>query len=183
MSDQSSHSDGHLRVGDAEREIVIGRLSLAHSLGQLDAEEYAERNEAAVHAKTRDDLAVLTADLPDPDGPEADAPVPTSAFSAGVAKIEEGARRAWGSHKVLTAVGIVLLLNMIGWTIAGLVTSNSGDYAQGRPGPGGGYGPDGYGPAGGYAHHADGAQFLIFPLLIALFVAVGMIRRRSHHDR
>lgn len=175
MTDTPHASDGHLRIGDAEREIAIGRLSLAHSLGQLDVDEYAERNEAAVNAKTRDDLAALTVDLPDHDDPKVESH--KNVLSRGAAKIESGARTAWDSHRVLTAVSIVLLLNMIAWTVAGIAAG--GDFEHegdalvhgGTMHGGGDYGHDG------------GPQFLVLPILIALFVAMGIARRRSHHDR
>lgn len=172
MTDTPSTSDGHLRIGDAEREIVIGRLSLAHSLGQLDADEYTERNEAAVNAKTRNDLADLTVDLPDPDGPKAEPR--KNALARGAAKVESGARSAWGSHKVLTAVGIVLLLNMIAWTVAGIAGGGGRDFEHGEH-FGAMHGCGDYG-------HEGGPQFLVFPILIALFVAMGLARRRAHQS-
>lgn len=165
MTDTPSTSDGHLRIGDTEREIVIGRLSLAHSLGQLDADEYAERNEAAVNAKTRDDLTDLTVDLPDPDGPKAEPQ--KNVLARGAAKIEDGARQAWGSHKILTVVGVVLALNMIAWTVAG-ITGGPERWDQG-------YGHGDYG-------HDGGPRFFVFPVLIALFIGMRMSRRRSHRD-
>ncbi|PRZ44153.1 uncharacterized protein DUF1707 [Antricoccus suffuscus] len=174
MTDTPHTSDGHLRIGDAEREIVIGRLSLAHSLGQLDADEYAERNEAAVNAKTRNDLADLTSDLPDPDGSKTEPR--KNALARGAAKIESGARTAWGSHKVLTAVGIVLLLNMIAWTVAGIASGGGPDFEHGEH-----FGAM-HGGGGDY-EHGGGPQFLVLPILIGLFIAMGIARRRSHRDQ
>lgn len=53
-----------LRVGYAEREETVRLISEAHSLGQLDVDEFEERVSAAHAARTRGDLDALTADLP-----------------------------------------------------------------------------------------------------------------------
>lgn len=63
-SDQDSSAADKTRIGDAERQAVIMRLSEAHALGQLDVEEFDERTSAADQAKTVSDLAPLTSDLP-----------------------------------------------------------------------------------------------------------------------
>jgi len=54
-----------IRVGDSEREVCISRLTTALVGGQLDQTEFDERAGAALHARTRDDLGLLTADLED----------------------------------------------------------------------------------------------------------------------
>ncbi len=53
-----------LRVGDAEREAVAAELREHFARGRLTAEEFNQRLDAAFAAKTQDDLAQLTADLP-----------------------------------------------------------------------------------------------------------------------
>jgi hypothetical protein len=63
-------------ASDADREAVSGRLSSAFAEGRLTAAEHAERVRGACGARTRGDLAALTADLPAPadglaDGPQA----------------------------------------------------------------------------------------------------------------
>lgn len=59
-----------LRVSDAERERVAEQLRAAAGEGRLTLAESDERQAAAYAASTREDLAVLTADLPRPDAPE-----------------------------------------------------------------------------------------------------------------
>ena len=59
--------DGGIRVGDEERRATDARLQRAHGEGRLSLEEYEERSTRAWAARTRDDLAALTTDLP-PDG-------------------------------------------------------------------------------------------------------------------
>jgi hypothetical protein len=59
-----SEQHPELRVSDAEREATVVRLREAGGEGRLTLEELAERVEAADAARTRGDLAVLTADLP-----------------------------------------------------------------------------------------------------------------------
>jgi hypothetical protein len=54
-----------LRIGDAERDAVARELREHWSLGRLDAEELESRLEKAYRAKTRRDVDVLIADLPE----------------------------------------------------------------------------------------------------------------------
>ena len=54
-----------IRVSDAERRAVQGRLQQAQGAGALDIGEYDERLQALWASKTRGDLARLTSDLPD----------------------------------------------------------------------------------------------------------------------
>jgi hypothetical protein len=60
-----SEQHPELRVSDAEREAAVGRLRVAGGEGRLTLEELAERVELADAARTRGDLDILTADLPD----------------------------------------------------------------------------------------------------------------------
>lgn len=53
-----------LRISDAERADVAAGLQRAHDAGQLDLVEFDERVRAAWAARTRGDLARVTADLP-----------------------------------------------------------------------------------------------------------------------
>ena len=55
---------GKIRASDAERDVVIERLSRAFGQGRLSIEELDERVTAAQAAKTREELADLTSDLP-----------------------------------------------------------------------------------------------------------------------
>ena len=56
----------NMRVSDAERAQVQDRLRRAHDLGQLDLTEFDERVRTVWAARTRGDLAGITADLPVP---------------------------------------------------------------------------------------------------------------------
>jgi len=67
------YSDQHLRVSDAEREAVCGRLAEHFAAGRLDQAEFDDRVGRAMSAKTRGDLRGLVADLSEtgaPGGPE-----------------------------------------------------------------------------------------------------------------
>jgi hypothetical protein len=55
-----------VRASDAERERVVSLLREHAGEGRLDIEELAARLDRAYSARTRDDLARLTDDLPDP---------------------------------------------------------------------------------------------------------------------
>ncbi|GAA3394649.1 DUF1707 SHOCT-like domain-containing protein [Cryptosporangium minutisporangium] len=66
-----------VRVGDAERQAVVGRLKAALDEGRLDLHEFDERAAAAYAAKTDTDLAPLVADLPAQPSTAADRPTTT----------------------------------------------------------------------------------------------------------
>ncbi len=58
-----------LRASDAERERVAAALRDHAAEGRLDMGELGERLEGAYSARTRNELGVLTSDLPDPQPP------------------------------------------------------------------------------------------------------------------
>ena len=55
--------DPGLRVSDNERELVIDRLKDAYAEGRLDYDEFESRLQLTMRARTRSDLAAVTADL------------------------------------------------------------------------------------------------------------------------
>jgi Domain of unknown function (DUF1707) len=55
---------GELRASDAERAATVELLERAHGEGRLTMPEFEERAAAAYAARTRRELAKLTADLP-----------------------------------------------------------------------------------------------------------------------
>jgi Domain of unknown function (DUF1707)/2TM domain len=57
-------SDPHLRASDAERDATLAMLSDAAAEGYLTPDELDERLSAALTARTMEDLARLTQDLP-----------------------------------------------------------------------------------------------------------------------
>lgn len=59
-----SGPDPNLRVGDADREQVAGRLRKSHAEGRLDLCEFQERLEHCYAAKTLGQLRELVKDLP-----------------------------------------------------------------------------------------------------------------------
>jgi hypothetical protein len=54
---------GHLRASDSDRDQVASVLSTAFAEGRLSRDEYDERLDSLLHAKTFDDLVGLTRDL------------------------------------------------------------------------------------------------------------------------
>jgi Flp pilus assembly protein TadB len=71
MDDSSSH----LRLSDVERDDAVSELSTHFQAGRLTMEEFSERSDQALRAKTRGDLTGLFTDLPS-------APVPAPALAA-----------------------------------------------------------------------------------------------------
>lgn len=68
-----------MRVGDADREHVAGLLQRAVGQGMLTLDEFSERMDAAMAARTRGALDVVVADLPGAHHPAAALPAPTGA--------------------------------------------------------------------------------------------------------
>jgi len=67
VSPEGTHAEpgGSLvRASDADRDRVVEALAAASAEGRLTLEEYSERSDAALVARTLGDLAGLTADLP-----------------------------------------------------------------------------------------------------------------------
>ena len=68
-SGQRSTPDPNIRVSHAERQDVADRLSKHYGDGRLDEEEFNERLDRAMKAKTRADLDGLFDDLPGEEPP------------------------------------------------------------------------------------------------------------------
>jgi hypothetical protein len=62
--EMDSFPSGHLRISDAERDRAISDLSEHFQAGRLNLEEFQERSDQVLRAKTYADLAVLFHDLP-----------------------------------------------------------------------------------------------------------------------
>lgn len=56
-------TDGRLRASDGDRDAVIQILNTAYGAGRISAEEHTQRVDAALIARTLDDLRPLTTDL------------------------------------------------------------------------------------------------------------------------
>ncbi len=61
---RSGPRDRRLRVGDSERDAVVEILRQRHVEGRLDTDEFQERVERGLRAKTYAELDELVADLP-----------------------------------------------------------------------------------------------------------------------
>jgi Domain of unknown function (DUF1707)/Cell wall-active antibiotics response 4TMS YvqF len=63
-SEREEQESSPLRASDADRDRTLEALSTASAEGRLNLEEYAQRSEAALVARTVRELTGLTADLP-----------------------------------------------------------------------------------------------------------------------
>ncbi|HEV3379759.1 MAG TPA: DUF1707 domain-containing protein [Trebonia sp.] len=63
-SEHEQQGDSPLRASDADREQTIETLAAASAEGRLSLEEYSQRSEATLVARTLGELTGLTADLP-----------------------------------------------------------------------------------------------------------------------
>jgi Domain of unknown function (DUF1707) len=71
IPDMTTGDSSHVpatRIGHKERDAAVERLRTAAGDGQITMDELETRMEAALEARTADDLAVLLADLPAEDG-------------------------------------------------------------------------------------------------------------------
>jgi Domain of unknown function (DUF1707)/Cell wall-active antibiotics response 4TMS YvqF len=78
LDSDSKHAEpdhSPVRASDAERDRTVEALAAATAQGRLSLEEYSQRSEAALTARTLGDLAGLTVDLPSqPPGDPGQAP-------------------------------------------------------------------------------------------------------------
>jgi DUF1707 SHOCT-like domain len=109
--------DDRMRVSDADREAVTGRLRDHYAEGRLTQDELDERVSAALSAKTFGQLRTLTTDLPGP------APVPPRT----AAGPSWGGPPRWRHHRHRRPpVGLFLLIALFlvlasggGWALLG----------------------------------------------------------------
>lgn len=115
-------TNGRMRVSDAERDEVAGQLREHHAVGRLDPGELDERLSATFAARTRDDLAAVTVDLPSPASwPLAEQPpVPATRGGSGLLP----------GHRGRLVLGIVAV-----WLLFGAIGQALGT-AMGMDGPG-----------------------------------------------
>jgi hypothetical protein len=73
--DKPNGAEGRLRVSNAERQAVVDALRVHTGDGRLGIDEFEERSEKAIAARTRDDLRGLLDDLPSE--PSLDSPATT----------------------------------------------------------------------------------------------------------
>jgi hypothetical protein len=110
-------ADPKLRASDAERDVVATRLREAHAEGRLSVEEFSERLDAALTARTRGDLEALTRDLPAAAGPARRRP--RTGDEAAPARRDRpaptGLRAAWGVWV------FAVLVNLAVWGVVSLV--------------------------------------------------------------
>ncbi len=147
---------GRMRVSDAERDEVAGQLREHHVLGRLDVSELDERLAATFAAKIRDDLAVVTHDLPSPDPWRPVAQTSTRTPQAQASQ-RTPATRAGSAPTRFTGRGLMLLV-LLSWFVLG-----------------------GIGNAIAVAAHWHGPG--PFPLLIMLALAFIVLRRRRARHR
>jgi hypothetical protein len=85
-----------LRASDADRNVVHSILTEAFADGRLDRDEYDERTEATLQARTLGQFPALVADLV-PDRPLLPAKVPLSAASS--SELQQRAQEKWRKER------------------------------------------------------------------------------------
>jgi hypothetical protein len=63
-ADARNFPQGYVRVSDAERDRALSELSKAYQAGRITADEFDQRSEQALGARTGQELIALLADLP-----------------------------------------------------------------------------------------------------------------------
>ena len=82
MNAPAPRSPAALRASDAERDRAVETLAEAVAEGRLTLEEYSERSGTALSARTRDELAALTSDIPATAAAGRDLAVPAEQLTA-----------------------------------------------------------------------------------------------------
>src|SRR5262252_385173 len=96
---RAAPTDPNMRVSNADRTEVTDGLSKHYADGRLDEEEFNERLDRAMKAKTRSDLDGVFDDLPEPQGSG-----PTAAGRSG-----------WTTGRIISVVtGAVLMVCSLG---------------------------------------------------------------------
>jgi hypothetical protein len=85
MVEEEKGRAGALRASDAERGAAVSSLATHFADGRLERAEFDERADAALAARTRDELRALFADLPGP------APLPALSRPGAVADVDAAA--------------------------------------------------------------------------------------------
>ncbi|PRX92369.1 cell wall-active antibiotic response 4TMS protein YvqF [Allonocardiopsis opalescens] len=100
-----------MRASDAEREAAVERLRVAVGEGRLTLEELTERTEAAYLARTRDELARITDDLPADTAPAAPARTgePVRLFAVMGDTVRKGVWSADGPVQAFAVMGDVTI--------------------------------------------------------------------------
>ncbi|MFC9690791.1 DUF1707 domain-containing protein [Kribbella sp. NPDC056951] len=116
--------EGPMRIGDAEREEAVRRLGEHYEAGRLTAEEHGERVEAALRARTGDELAAIFGDLPtDRERPphEARTGAPGGRGPRGQGRPGWAGRGPFGRIPVplLVALGVIALVASVGCVVGG----------------------------------------------------------------
>ena len=114
---------GDLRVSDAERDVALAELSEHFQSGRLTQEEFEERSDRALTARTGDDLRELFTDLPVPGTSMAD-----PASDADTGPVPAPARlpvrgRHWPTGRIVVACVVAAI-------IAANVSANVGHHTS-----------------------------------------------------
>jgi hypothetical protein len=112
---QPDHRD--MRVSDADRAAVADELSRHYGEGRLDQDEFSQRLDQAMTARTYQDLTGLLHDLPHPDAPAG------PAAGSGPAPRRRRRRSGLGQLAVLALVAILLFaaVHAIAWALTPLL--------------------------------------------------------------
>ena len=94
---------GHIRVSDAERDQALSELTEAFQAGRLTAEEFGQRSDLALNARTGSELTVLFTDLPPGN-------LPMTPAAATAPAVAESANRAVTVRAVMAASGVAAVV-------------------------------------------------------------------------
>ena len=99
---QSPVPEGELRISDQDRDRTLEALGQHAAAGRLTLDEHEERASLVLAAKTRDDLAAVTRDLPavDQAAPLVQAPAAQPAVAGPAARPRRpgGSSRSWAAR-------------------------------------------------------------------------------------
>ena len=121
---------GAIRLSDAERDQAVTELSEHYQAGRLTLEEFDDRSDRALRARTGSDLSVLFADLPKTTIPTPGAPV-SPAVPAGADGPRTVGRRAGRPLTARAVIACVIAVLIVGNLAGGNVAVNFGHQGLG----------------------------------------------------
>jgi Domain of unknown function (DUF1707) len=118
---------GTIRVSDAERDRAVAELSEHYQSGRLTLEEFDDRSNSALQARTGSDLSALFTDLP-AKGTLASPAAADPAFPAAPAfPVGTGGRRRGGPLAARAVIAGVIALIVLG-NLAGALAGSHGQH-------------------------------------------------------
>ena len=105
---------GAIRVSDAERDQAVAELSEHYQAGRLTLEEFDDRSNLALQARTGSDLSGLFTDLPQGAAPSIMAPAAPAAADVPAAAGRRAGRPVTARAVIACVIAVTVIGNVVG---------------------------------------------------------------------